>query len=65
MGPGVSNMIPSTVSGEAGALSSDCQLFLQNCLIGSASYYITDVVCRVEYQSYPDEAYPIVRELLY
>jgi len=22
-------------------------------------------VCRVEYQSYPDEAYPIVRELLY
>lgn len=30
-------------------------------LLGSATYTITDVCLRVEYETYPDESYPLIK----
>lgn len=34
-------------------------------LLGSATYTITDVCMRVEYETYPEESYSLVKQLLY
>jgi hypothetical protein len=34
-------------------------------LLGSATYTITDVCARIEYETYPDESHAIMKQLAY
>lgn len=48
-----------------GPTSAECYQFLQSCLIGSASYQLTELCARIPYKSYPLQTQGIIREICY
>ena len=48
-----------------GPTSAECYQFLQSCLIGSATYQVTDLCARIPYKTFPIETQGIVREICY